>query len=292
MTVTKINTFRIDANYAAAQGSYCAGMCALNAFTAVYLIFKGFSNAQTGATVSLLSMLAIVIQLFVSNLADSHTNIPLKKIITVLYLVTIAACTLLWVLPLPVALMIVAYSIGAATQRSIMGLLNAMMMQFTNAGLHVNYGWPRGVCSILFALTAFVLGILVERYSPDIIMPVSIGLTVFGVVSVMVMPDPRKFTAQPSNEAADIQNADTSLEKKPAQRPLSYVAMFRTNPTLSLFIAGSVILALGQSTASVFLIRIMESVGGSAQDLGTAILIQAGIEFPMLFASAWVLRKY
>ena len=68
--------------------------------------------------------------------------------------------------------------------------------------------------------------------------------------------------------------------------------MIRSNPTLMLFIGASISLSLGQSTAMVFLIRIVEAVGGSAQDLGTVIFIQAGIEFPMLFASAWILRRF
>ena len=295
MTKAEINTFRIDANYAAVQGSYCAGMCALNAFTAVYLLFKGFTNTQTGITVSLISLSAIFVQLFVSNFADSHANIQLKKIVLVLYLMTIAGCTALWLLPLPVALLIIAYCIAGASQRSIMGLLNAMMMQFSSLGLRVNYGWPRGVCSILFALSAFVLGILVETYSPDIIMPIAIGLMVFGIISVTVMPDPGKIFRQypvPSTDQAKPVNQEHSTHEEAAERPISYLEMIRSNPTLMLFIGASVLLSLGQSTAMVFLIRIIEAVGGSAQDLGITILIQAGIEFPMLFASAWVLRKF
>ncbi|MFC2039095.1 hypothetical protein ACFLUG_04930 [Chloroflexota bacterium] len=160
MTKSEINTFRIDVNYAAVMGSYCAGMCALNAFIAVYLLFKGLTNTQTGITVSLISLSAICVQIFVANFADSHTNIRLKKIILVLYLIAIAGCTTMALLPLPIAFLIIAYCIAGASQRSIIGLLNAMMMQFSNLGLRVNYGWPRGVCSILF-------GICLRAWNPD-----------------------------------------------------------------------------------------------------------------------------
>lgn len=295
MTKSEINTFRIDANYAAVQGSYCAGMCSLNAFTAVYLLFKGFSNTQTGITVSLIALSAIFVQLFVSNFADSHTNIRLKKIVLILYLTTIAGCTTLWLLPLPVAFLIIAYCIAGASQRSIMGLLSAMMMQFANLGLRVNYGWPRGVCSILFAISAFVLGILIETYSPDIIMPITIGLVIFGIISVMVMPNPDQISRQypvQSTDQTEPANQERSTHEEVQKRPTSYIEMIRGNPTLMLFIGASILLSLGQSTSMVFLIRIIEAVGGSTQDLGTAILIKAGIEFPMLFASAWVLKKF
>ena len=295
MTKADINTLRIDANYAAVQGSYCAGMCALNAFTAVYLLFKGFSNTQTGITASLISLSAILVQLFVSNFADSHANIRLKKIVLVLYLITIAGCTVLWLLPLPVAFLIIAYCIASASQRSIMGLLNAMMMQFANLGLRVNYGWPRGVCSILFALSAFIMGMLIETYSPNIIMPITIGLIIIGIISVMVMPNPDQISRQfMTQSTSDIESADqkNSSHEEAIESSTSYLEMIRSNPTLMLFIGASISLSLGQSTAMVFLIRIVEAVGGSAQDLGTVIFIQAGIEFPMLFASAWILRRF
>lgn len=295
MTKAKINTFRIDANYAAVQGSYCAGMCALNAFTAVYLLYKGFTNTQTGITVSLISLSAIIVQIFVSNFADSHANIRLKKIVLVLYLIAITGCTVLWLMPLPVALLIIAYCIAGASQRSIMGLLNAMMMQFANLGLRVNYGWPRGICSILFAVSAFVLGILVETYTPNIIMPIAIGLFVFGIISVWFMPNPdqiySQYALQPSDEV-ETDDKELSKHKDASERPTSYLEMIRGNPTLMLFISASISLSLGQSTAMVFLIRVVEAVGGNAQNLGTVIFIQAGIEFPMLFASAWVLKRF
>jgi len=293
MAKADINIFRIDANYAAVQGSYCAGMCALNAFTAVYLIFKGFTNAQIGVTVSLLSLAAIFVQLFVSNFADSHAHIQLKKIVLVLYLITVAGCALLWLLPLPVAVLIITYCIATSSQRSIMALINAMMMQFSNMGLRVNYGWPRGVCSILFAFSAFVLGILIEKYSPDIIMPIAIGLTVFGIISIVVMPNPdqmaRQYQAQSTGQVLAAREQST---EEVTEHPTSYPEMLRRNPTLMLFIGASIVLSLGQSTAGVFMIRVIEAAGGSAKELGTAILIQAGIEFPMLFASAWILKKF
>ncbi|MFC1948282.1 MFS transporter [Chloroflexota bacterium] len=295
MIKSKINTFRIDANYAAVQGSYCAGMCALNAFTAVYLLFKGFSNTQTGVTVSLIALSAIIVQIFVSNFADSHANIRLKKIVMVLYLIAITGCTVLWLLPLPVAFMIIAYCIAGASQRSIMGLLNAMMMQFANLGLRVNYGWPRGVCSILFAVSAFVLGILIETYTPTIIMPIAIGLFIIGIISVSFMPNPDQLSRQYSLDPPDDMETDDkepSKHEDGSERSTSYLEMIRSNPTLMLFIGACILLSLGQSTAMVFLIRIVEAVGGSAQELGTVILIQAGIEFPMLFASAWVLKRF
>jgi MFS transporter, PPP family, 3-phenylpropionic acid transporter len=289
MTNAKINTTRIDANYAAVQGSYCAGMCVLNAFTAVYLIFKGFTNTGVGLTISLLSLAAIFVQIFVSNFADANSRVPLKKIILVLYMITIMGCAVLWLLPVPIAIMITVYCIATAFQRSIMALISAMMMQFSNVGLRVNYGWPRGVCSILFALTAFFMGILIDKYSPNIIMPIAIGLTMFGIISVISMPNPEKIARERQSEST---RHAPSMEEQAAERPTSYREMIFGNPALMLFTGASIVLSLGQATAGVFLIRIIEAAGGTAKEMGTAILIQAGIEFPMLFASAWILKRF
>jgi PPP family 3-phenylpropionic acid transporter len=126
-------------------------------------------------------------------------------------------------------------------------------------------------------------------------MPVAIGLVIFGIISVTSMPNPDQIVRQYPELSTDKTRplGQEQSENEEGSEPVSsYVNMIRRNPTLTLFIGTSVLLALGRSSAMVFLIRIIEAVGGNAQNLGTTILIQAGIEFPMLFASAWLLKKF
>ena len=226
----------------------------------------------------------MILQILVSNFADSHANIQLKKIVSVFYIIGVFCCAILWLLPIPIAMIIIVYSIAAALQGAVSGLVSAVMMQFANIGLKVNFGWPRGIGSIGYALSAFILGIVVERYSPDILMPIFVVLTVIAIISVISMPNPSKL-----KRAYHLQSTEDIVREK---RSTTYLEMLRSNPTLILFLCASVISFMGQSPLIVFLIRIVESVGGSNQELGISMLIQSGIELPIMFASVWILSRF
>jgi len=283
MTETRSNKLRIEANYAVVQGSYWSSVCVLIVFIAVYLSFKGLSDTQIGITSALMSIIAIALQIVISNFADANTHIPLNKIVTGLYIVSVACCAVLWLLPVPVAMMIIVYSLASASQQSVNGLLSALLMQFVNRGIPVNYGWPRGIGSISFAFSAYLMGIVVEKYSPDILMPVCIGLTIIAIISVAVMPNPNRLqgTYQPEETKSEV-----------TDHTKSYWEMFRGNRTLSLFICAITLLFVGFSSAMVFLIRIMESLGGGARELGIGMFIHASVELPILFASGWIIKKF
>jgi PPP family 3-phenylpropionic acid transporter len=123
----------------------------------------------------------------------------------------------------------------------------------------------------------------------------TIVVVFIGIISVTAMPNPDQIADRmlaESTDAPEQEIRDSLKETETPERRTSYFEMLRSNPTLMLFIGAAILLSLGQSSVMVFLIRIVEAVGGNAQDLGTVILIQAGIEFPMLFASSWVLRKF
>jgi PPP family 3-phenylpropionic acid transporter len=284
MTKAGINTFRIEANYAAVQSSYFSSACILNVFIAVYLSFKGLTNTQIGLTSSLLFIISIFLQVFVSNFADAHAHIPLKKIVAILYIIAVTACTIIWLLPIPIAIIIIVYSIAAATQRSVNGLINALMMQFSNIGLPVRYGWPRGIGSIFFALSAYIIGIVVENYSPDILMPIYIVFAIIAIISVSIMPNPNKLSHQYQPQII--------IEEKVEGKSTSYREMIRNNPTLILFLCAVVLLFTGLSSVIVFMIRIIEALGGGARELGISMFIHSSVEMPMLFASIWILKKF
>jgi PPP family 3-phenylpropionic acid transporter len=200
-----------------------------------------------------------------------------------MYVVAVTCCTILWLLPVPIAMIIIVYSVASATQRSVAGLASALMMQFLNIGLPVKYGWPRGIGSICFAVTAFITGIMVEKYSPDILMPIFIVIAIGAIISVSLMPNPEKIRYQYQPRI---------IEEKVAEKSTSYWQMLRHNPTLILFLGAVILLFIGLFSVMLFLIRVIEALGGGAKELGISMFIHSGFELPMLFASGWILKKF
>ena len=265
---------RVERHYAAVQGTYWAANCSLRGLTAVFLSYHGLTDGQIGYTSSLIYFCTITLSLLLSAWADRHPLSPLKRTISALFLLALAAAGVLYLLPLPVLLMMVVYALDCCFHNCADSILNALMMQYVDNGIPARYGWPRGVGSITYAAMAWVLGILMERYTPNIILPVFLLLCGLSLVAILTMPDPgpRKLREQ--------------------GRKISYIEMLRHNPTLVLLLCACVVSGMGQCAGSTFLIRVVERLGGTSEELGLAMFIQAGVELPAMFASGWLLKRF
>ena len=266
---------RVEGHYAAVQGTYWAANCSLRGLTAVFLSYHGLTDGQIGYTSALIYICTITLSLLLSAWADKHPLSPLKRTISALFLLSLAAAGVMYLLPLPVLLMMVVYSLDCCFHNCADSILNALMMQYVDNGIPARYGWPRGVGSITYAAMAWVLGILMERYTPNIILPVFLLLCGLSLAAILAMPDPgpRKLPE------------DTG-------RRISYGEMLRHNPTLILLLCACVVSGMGQCAGSTFLIRVVERLGGTSEQLGLAMFIQAGVELPAMFASSWLLKRF
>ena len=265
---------QVEYRYAAVQGSYWASNCTLRGLMAVFLTFHGFNDAQIGYTSSLVYCFTISLSLMLSAWADRHPNSPLKRTIVGLYLAGLAAAATLYLLPLPVLMLMLVYALNCCFHNCADSILNALMMQYVDNGIPARYGWPRGVGSITYAIMAWVLGTLMETYTPNVILPVFLGLCGLSLLALLFLPDP----------------GPRKLRER--QEKVSFPQMLRSNPTLLLLLGACILSGMGQTTATTFLIRVVEKLGGTSKELGIAMFIQAGVELPMMFASGWLLKRF
>lgn len=266
---------RVEINYAAVQGSYCAGSCALTTFTAVFLSWKGFSDSQIGYTTALIYGTTMALQLLLAAFMDRHPSLPLRRAVAALSLAAFGLGAMLSLLPLPLLCMMAVYTLCCALDNSRSSLLAAVMMQYLNRGIPVRYGWPRGIGSISYALMAALLGSLMERYSPGILLPFFLILDALSLLCLLLMPDPGK--------APRVQSTENRV---------SYLQMLRGNPALTLLLCACALSAMGQCCASTYLVRVVESLGGGERELGIAILLQSGVELPAMLLSSRLLKRW
>ncbi|HSK69733.1 MAG TPA: MFS transporter [Candidatus Limnocylindria bacterium] len=275
------NGFRIEAVFAGVYSSFWMGYAPLAGFLAVYLTYHGISDTSIGVTASAIAMLTIGFQLAVSSFSDAHLSIPVKRIILAVYFTILALVTLLALIPLPVALMLVVFALALSLSNTMPGLINAQILQFINSGQRVNIGWPRGTASIAYAFTAFYIGRLVENYSPSILMPLCLVITVFGVIIALMMPVPSRDEDEGAIPALAEPIRKTSLRQ-----------MLAASPVLQLFLLSVIFMSAGQSNVALFINRVVEHVGGNRADLGLAMAIQAGVEMPAFFLTPFLLRRF
>lgn len=275
-----VNLVRLELKYAGVQSSYYLNICTFAGFVSVYLGFKGLNNTQIGLTSSAVSVLSIILQLWVSNYSDNHAQIPIKKIIATIYIIVISCIAALSFLPLPIFLLTLFYVIAGGFVQTQSGLNNALLIQYVNIGLPVRYGWPRGVSAIVYAGFAFLMGIMLEKSSPAILMPLSLGLCIVALFFVLQMPRPDEISPFQNPPSFDALNTQTS-----------YRELLSSSASLNLFLLASILMFAGQSNSMLFLPNLVESYGGTRSNLGLAIFIQSGIEMPAMFLSPWLMKR-
>lgn len=270
---------RIDLNYALVQASYWVTYCSVGSFAAIYLSWRGLSNTTIGFTASLYALLAIGIQLVISDFCDKNPQLPIKYVITALYVLSGAACLTMTLIGDSPFLLIGIFAVAVSLAMSISGYLNAQMVQLNNAGIPAHYGWPRGIGSLAYAIAAAMFGTAAEKYTPGILPKIFLTGAVICILSVLLMP---KCPAR----------LDSGAKKEFAQKVnISYKDMLKGNRTLCIFLAAVMLYGIGQTAGFTFTIRVMERIGKGTAEYGVSELIRAGLEMPMLFLSPLVLKK-
>lgn len=277
-----VSPFRIEINYAGVQGAFWLGNLAYSGFTAVFLTARGFADTQIGLTSSLMAILSIAFQLFFSDFSDQHQRTPLKHIMSAIMVLAMLSGLSLHFLPLSIAMTMAIYAVGGGFQSTNVGLLNAQIMQYANAGIPVNYGWPRGIGSIIYAAGAFGLGLMLEKYDASILMPIFLMMLLVCIVVVQAMP---------TLQSLEARRPSVYVQEKYASRT-TYRQMLSGNRPLVLFLIASVILYFGQAPVMLFLVRVVQGVGGREKELGITMLLQSGVEMPAMFLIPHLLKRF
>ncbi len=279
MTANKNISRKIIINFSAIQFIYFASIVPYMLFAVVFLEYRGLTNSQIGVVMSAAAIAAIVIQMCVSDFADRYNHIPLKFIIILFYIIVLfIGGIFIYGSPSIIAIM-VAFTFAQALVISVLSLLSAAFMQFQNTGLNINFGIPRGSGSISCALTTYVLGVVVQNHSPEILFPIQLFLSVLFILSILILPKPESITGRHPDQSDK------------AEKPSSLVGMLKGNPTFVMFMFAVIFSSVSQSYMN-FMINLVRSVGGGTVDLGAAIFINCIFELPPMLLAFWLLKKY
>ena len=281
MNPAKQNIKRIDINYALLQGVFWLANASLGAFSVAYLTYRGLDNIQIGQSTSLNCLIAILVQIVVANYLDKNMHIPIKNVICAFFVLGIALGIVLLKAPLGNVGIIIVFALCVSILSLCNGFISAQMMQFKNVGIDANFGWPRGVGSLCYALGSYAFGALAGKYTEGTIPVFYVISLVFCAIFVMTMPNPYRL-ADPV-EYAKTHHMDVEVT--------SYKEMILGNPLLMWTLICMMIYSIGQSAILTYTVRAVERIGYGTTEYGLFEGLRALVEVPMLVASVWILKK-
>lgn len=256
---------RLNAQYILMQVAFWAASAALCAYQVALLLERGFTNTQVGVLLAARCLAGVVAQPLLGSYADKHPHMALKYIVSICLVIAFFA-GLAHMLPMGMAGTAAMLVIIGALEISAYPLMDAMAVQFIQAGKNVSYSLGRGLGSLSYALTSVLIGFQVERLGVESSLVTHSALVVLLTVTVATFP---RF------DPAWRRKTDKTQEKAK-----SAVELLRDNPRFGVMLAGILFGITAYMLLSNFMVNVIRSRGGSDAHLGIAIFITAGFELP------------
>ena len=138
---------RLDYHYIAMQAGFWAMFAAICAYQAALLQGRGFSNGQVGLIIAVRCLAGIVCQPALGGFADRRPHIPLKYIVSASLGLSFVAGVIFTLLPMGMAGTLAVFVVIGGLELSAYPLMDAMAIQFINAGAPIRYSLGRGIGS-------------------------------------------------------------------------------------------------------------------------------------------------
>lgn len=269
MNATQPSLRRLDLHYIVMQIGYWAMFAAICAYLAALLGERGFSNSQIGLLIAIRCLAGIICQPLLGGFADRHPEIPLKVIVSLSLALSLAASLVFLLYPMGMAGTALVLIILGGFEISAYPLMDAMAIQFINAGMPIRYSLGRGIGSMAYAVVCVLLGLQTQSMGVESTLITHTVLVAAVIALTISYPT---FRAAPA--AADAPQAE---------QPHSVWYLLRSNPPFTLMLVAILLGLTACLPMSNFLVNVVESRGGNSADLGVALFIMGGFELPTAF---------
>ncbi len=259
---------RLNAQYILMQVAFWAASAALCAYQAALLLHRGFTNTQVGVLLAARCLAGVVAQPLLGSYADKHPDLPLKTIVTLCLSVAFFA-GVAHMLPMGMAGTAALLVVIGALEISAYPLMDAMAVQFIQAGNKVSYSLGRGFGSLAYAVVSVLMGLQTARFGIESTLVTHSVLVLFLIATAVTFPkfDPA-WRPSPAGE------------EEGGARPRSALRLLRDNPRFGVMLAGLLFGVTSYMAMSNFMINIVRSRGGSEAHLGIAIFVATACELP------------
>ena len=249
---------KVDIHHAAMQGSYFAGFSAIWGFGPVLLLYLGLSNSTLGVVTSLALVLPLLLQPALAALSDADSRWTSRRLALVLSLLTLAAAVVMTVSTGSKTVLVAAYAVIGVLLVSTSPFFNSMVMEYHLRGVNVNYGLGRGTGSTTYAIVALVLGFVLEKRAPTVILPVLLAALVLQIIAVWTFRYP-------------LPPVPAAQEEEPP-KVLGLWALLKKYPAFPVMLMGCALLQGGHNACNTYMIHIVDKVGAGESLMGVVLV--------------------
>lgn len=276
---------KLNVSFAGLMGSYDIVIGSISAYSVVFLVANGFDEFQIGMVTSLANLLASFIQPWLGGKVDRSVRLNLVHVNVMIVIPSLALLIGLFFSQKIFLLVAIMYTLVLMLQATLMPFMSATGVFLMNNGFKLNYGVCRAVESASFALTSTILGILITRMGHNsILMMAIIGYSLY---LFMLRHLFKHYLQALFNHHID----NVKLNTVEVALKASEVSFFKKYAHFKYIVFGSFCFFVGHNFINLFMLQIIENVGGNTENMGNAIALAAISEMPIMILFTRINRR-
>ena len=253
--------------YKALQGVYWMIYCVGFVYVTYFLQEKSISASMIGTVIAICCVISAFLQPWIGSLADRGGALNWKSILIGSIGLNLLICATMLFIDEGIAVIILFASFMTLIN-CMMPLVNAACFYYLKKNIVIDFGSARACGSIAFAAISVAVGKLTVMFGTPAVVASGIALNIFLLLITLSMP-----------YYGDMTEGDSSRIKSGGQQG----SFFSKYPAFVIMMVGLSLVMSFHNCIQIYMLMILENVGGNSDNLGTAIAIAAVMELLVLF---------
>lgn len=264
-----------NARYRILHGAYWI-VCGINfSYLSFYLSGMGFHAGEIGVISALIGVVSALCQPILGRIADRSRRFGWKPQLLLMIMICIVSDMLL-LLNKQKMMAGVLFSFLLVAVNFIIPLINSIAPYYEQRGIHIDYGSARGCGSLSYAIMTLIVGSLTLTFGIKAV-PVSVILfPLLMLIVVWSLPYDKIDSKESVGKIKEKKNHKSASKKKSENLMKKYPAFF-------VVLVASVLTFSTHNLTCIFLLQMIEHVGGDSGHMGIALAISAVMEMPVMF---------
>ena len=277
----------LNLEYAGIHGTYWMLYGVVCSFASVFLLGKGYSNADIGIILAVGNVAAVFMQPLLADMADRSKKLSLIGLTEIAAAIIALLTAVTFIASRASIGLSVVFVMMVAWVTALQPLFNSLAFKLEESGHEVNFGVARSMGSLAYSVLCAFLGSLAETYGIGVL-PLS-GEIILAMLIITLAATSRHFK-RACKEREDSGGASEKIRTK--TEDIDLIQFVRRNKlflAVSLGVGG---IFFSNAVFNNFMLQIVEDVGGDGEDMGRIFSLMAFLEIPPMFFFSKVHKRF
>ncbi|MCQ2415816.1 MAG: MFS transporter [Lachnospiraceae bacterium] len=287
----------MNMDYALIQGLYWCAYGAVGSYAAFYLQSLGFSGTVTGTVMALACTLAFFLPMVLSPIIDEGRKLTSTGALLGIIAVQLAAGSAVLCFTRAGIIPGIIFIIWMGLMWALLPLCTEVCVDAEHCGYRMEYSTGRAFGSFSYVVTSLTLGKLLETYPYTVITKLALFALVLLAAAVFaagrsLRKQRAKIAGDRTSEADAKRGSNTAEAAERPRRGKSIPAFLKQYRDFGLLLLGLGLVLTGDGAVAVFLINIVEDLGGTAADMGYINAAYAALEILAMLLWRRISKKH